>query len=626
MEIEAKFVLADRKVMARLRRARELAGFALAKPNEQRYHDQFLDTAGLKLKAAGWYLRLREAADGRWLTLKGQAALEGDVHRRQEWNIPLPEGTDPANAPAGELHDRLTDMLGGEPLVPLVSLDQVRWFRTLSRDGRAVAELSLDEVHYQSGQAHATDLELEVELGQDGTPEDLLRVTTCLRDTWHLTPQSQSKFERALALVQQQASSRLLSAEERATLERIAQRGGNFGKRARALLAVDEGASLHMASARAPMARSRIRYWLRLFPEKHLDVFPAHVLRGALEKQTTVKPATAPPATPSPQPGIKVPDKPGLTQDDTMAEAARKTFRFHLLTMLAHEPGTRQGKDPEELHDMRVATRRMRTAGRVFDGYVDSKAVKPYYKALRRAGRTLGAVRDLDVFREKVQPYLDSLPPERAHELDPLLAAWQARRDEARAELLTFLDSDKYRRFAQEFSTCVETPWEPRSGPGALPLRLRHAVPVVIEQRLSTVLALAEAVAAPETPLTRYHQLRIASKELRYALEFFTEVLGGEARELIKTVKQVQDHLGNLQDAVVASGVLRDFLTWGTWGKGKAPPAAPVIAPGVAAYLAVRQTEIQELVTGFAPLRLTLVGPDPRRLASAAMARLWEKP
>ena len=55
-----------------------------------------------------------------------------------------------------------------------------------------------------------------------------------------------------------------------------------------------------------------------------------------------------------------------------MDEAARKTLLFHFERMLKHEPGTREGEDAEELHDMRVATRRMRAALRVFDGYIDA--------------------------------------------------------------------------------------------------------------------------------------------------------------------------------------------------------------------------------------------------------------
>jgi len=110
--------------------------------------------------------------------------------------------------------------------------------------------------------------------------------------------------------------------------------------------------------------------------------------------------------------------RPGIESDDTMDEAARKTLLFHFGRMVRHESGTREGEDAEELHDMRVATRRMRAALRVFDGHVDGAVMKPYLKALRRTGRTLGTVRDLDVFYEKTARYLDTLTDERRDERD----------------------------------------------------------------------------------------------------------------------------------------------------------------------------------------------------------------
>ncbi len=132
------------------------------------------------------------------------------------------------------------------------------------------------------------------------------------------------------------------------------------------------------------------------------------------------------------------------------------------------------------------------------------------------------------------------------------------------------------------------------------PRRLRHIAPVILYQRLAAMSAFEEWMKGPNIPLARLHQLRIASKGLRYSLEFLEEVLGAEAKELIKEMKILQDHLGDLQDAVVASNLLRDFLTWGTWGHERTKeaislPIAPVVAPGVAAYLATRQAELQDL-------------------------------
>ena len=72
--------------------------------------------------------------------------------------------------------------------------------------------------------------------------------------------------------------------------------------------------------------------------------------------------------------GLIVGKTPGVLASDNVAEAGRKVLRFHLARMIAREPGTREGSDPEELHGMRVATRRMRAAWRVFGDGVPRRA------------------------------------------------------------------------------------------------------------------------------------------------------------------------------------------------------------------------------------------------------------
>jgi len=304
-----------------------------------------------------------------------------------------------------------------------------------------------------------------------------------------------------------------------------------------------------------------------------------------------------------------LPARPGLSADDTMAEAARKTLLFHLLRMLQHEPGTRAGEDIEELHDMRVATRRMRAALQLFGDYVDQEQYAPFTKTLRRIGAVLGAVRDLDVFWEKTERYLATLPVSQHDDIAPLRAVWQAEREQRRSEMVAFLDSERYATFCQEFPRFLQQPGAgepaPFSPAGApIPRRVRHVLPVVLYEGLAAVRAFDEWVTGEDVPLERLHLLRIASKGLRYGLEFFSEVLGPEAERLIEAVKGLQDHLGDIQDAVVACGLLRDFLTWGTWGhaahgKRVTLPSEPVVAPGVAAYLAARQTELRDLLVRF---------------------------
>jgi CHAD domain-containing protein len=306
-------------------------------------------------------------------------------------------------------------------------------------------------------------------------------------------------------------------------------------------------------------------------------------------------------------PAVELPSVPGVEPDDPMSEAGRKIFFFHYQRMVYHEPGTRLGDDIEALHDMRVATRRMRAAFRVFGPYYKPKAIAAYRNGLKRTGRALGPVRDLDVFRAKTNAYLSNLPQSQQNDLDQFMVVLQAHRDSARNRMNTFLDSAEYTLFKERFGQFVQTDGM-GSRPALLkdgdprPHRVRHVAPMVIYQRLAAVRAYDEWVSIPDPPPERLHALRIACKRLRYTLEFFREVLGPDTGALIKTIVTIQDHLGNLQDARVACALLEDFFQRGTWGSNTSPgeqATTPVDVPGVQAYHDAKQRELERLLETF---------------------------
>jgi len=515
MEVEAKFALTDETLVGRLQTVETIDGLTLTVGTLTRVRDTYCDTADRRLLAAGYACRQRRVGRARALlvTLKQIAPTSTAIHTRQELEIELRQDAPPAQWQDSPARDRVLGIIGDAPLQKLFQLNQTRTKREVMKDGVPIAEWSVDEVRVRVGNRRVKFAELEIELKPAGTVEDLARLAAYVQTEWNLAPVAQSKFERALAWV-------------------------------------DEAKAIAPKRRRAPKIRL----------------------------------------------------------DDTMAEAARKTLLLHWGNMLAHEAGAREGTDSEQVHDMRVATRRMRAALRVFDEFLDADAFKPFAKMLRRTARVLGAVRDLDVFREKTQHYLDTLPDERKAELDPLLAAWQIEYQRARGELIEWLDSAAYAQFKTAFAEFLQTP-----GAGAAKVdssddapraeRVRDVLPIILLRGWATVRAYDESVSAPDVPLARLHQLRIASKGLRYTLEFFAGVLPPEAKPLIEQIKRLQDHLGNLQDAVVACSHLRDFLTWGEWShtasKAARRPRALIVAPGVATYLAFRQAEIHTLVQTF---------------------------
>jgi CHAD domain-containing protein len=595
MEIEAKFSVPDDEVLAKLLAADELAGFRLAPAVELELLDVYLDTVDGRLAAAGYTLRRRSSGDAFTVTMKqatappaaADAATSAEEHttgprattgesaetveaagaddasrsapaldtalRREELEIalldlPAGDGLDIAALPPGPLRARLLEVVGTEPVVRLLALAQKRLARDAFDGDRLVAEVSLDAVAVGGAAGEQVYFELEAELRPDGTDDDLEALAGCLRDDWGLAAETRSKFARALEVAGPPADIVEPAAAE-----------------------ADDG-----------------------------EGEEAKVAETMVEEPAPSKPAAKPAAERK---------SPGIAVDDLMSEAARKTLLFHFERMLAHEKGTRDGDDYEELHDMRVATRRMRAALSVFEPYIDAAAYQPHLKDLRKTGRALGAVRDLDVFHEKAEAYLEELPEERRSELDPLFDAWRVERARCREAMIDWLDGRRFRVFVETFGAFLETP-----SAGALPdfdrdgaplaRRVSLALPPVVELELGNVLAFDEWVGRADVPLARLHRLRIAGKYLRYTLEFFAEVLGPGGKLVVHKIKSLQDHLGDLQDAVVTSAILRDFLSGQGWGRkagkrARAEGTDLIVAPGVANYLAYKQNELDRLVRTF---------------------------
>jgi CHAD domain-containing protein len=314
-------------------------------------------------------------------------------------------------------------------------------------------------------------------------------------------------------------------------------------------------------------------------------------------------------------------NKPGVKPDDSLSGAGRKVMGYHFAQMVLHEAGTRLGEDIEELHDMRVATRRMRAAFEVFQDAFDAKAVKTHLKGLRATGRALGRVRDLDVFMEKAQQYLDTLPQEQRSGLEPLLALWENERQFDREKMLEHLNSENYADFKRKFLDLVSTP-----GVGAKPVPetspnlVQHVAPVLIYTRLASVRAYGPLLGS--ATIEQLHSLRIEFKKLRYTLEFFREVLGEETKALIEEVKILQDHLGDLNDADVACSILREFLDEWESRQLYKPISERENPEPVVAYLANKHAERYFLTITFQDVWGEFDQPEMRAKLASSVAVL----
>ncbi len=311
-----------------------------------------------------------------------------------------------------------------------------------------------------------------------------------------------------------------------------------------------------------------------------------------------------------------VPKHAGVRIDDPLAEAGRKVLGLHLARMLSVEDGARSGEDPEHVHKMRVATRRMRAAWRVFDGAYRTKPQKRYVRELREVATTLGWVRDMDVQLEDLARYAKSLEPEAAADLAPLADAWRTRRDSARDDLLTLLDSKAYRRFVDEYLAFVSTPGgDAVEDDATRPMRVRDTAAGRIWQAYEQVRA--HEAGLPWADVPALHALRIDGKRLRYTLESFREVLPArQTEELLAVVTRMQDHLGLLNDADVAATATREWLMSAASG------LAPAAREAAGAYLVAREAEMPRLRRSFPVVWRRVAGPTFRRRLALAISAL----
>jgi CHAD domain-containing protein len=230
-----------------------------------------------------------------------------------------------------------------------------------------------------------------------------------------------------------------------------------------------------------------------------------------------------------------------------LADVARARVEQQLAALCAHEAGVRTGEDPEDLHQMRVATRRLRAALRLFAGVLPPAADSLRHE-LAWVASALGEVRDLDVQIDSLGRAACELQAD-PEALRPVLCAFRARRAAAREALRSALASDRFAALVGGLRDMAARPGpEGADGPDAAYALLRDT-----HRRLRKAGQQLHAEASPAA----LHRARIRAKHFRYALESLSAVYGKPARRLIRRATRLQDVLGAAQDAAVLHELLR---------------------------------------------------------------------
>ena len=207
--------------------------------------------------------------------------------------------------------------------------------------------------------------------------------------------------------------------------------------------------------------------------------------------------------------------------------------------------------DPEGVHSMRVASRRLRSALRDFTPYVRKRALASVLKQLRDIADALGEVRDQDVAIMALEKMVTQAPDGSASALQQFIDTRRQLRDQSRESLQSILEKSELQELESNFIASVAKATTTRTSSQTTPeitfLRMSQAV---ILERLREFEKLSNGLFQP-FEIENLHEMRIAAKRLRYAIELFQQCWGRGIYSHAKRAARIQTALGDVHDCDV---------------------------------------------------------------------------
>jgi CHAD domain-containing protein len=254
-------------------------------------------------------------------------------------------------------------------------------------------------------------------------------------------------------------------------------------------------------------------------------------------------------------------EAPEPASDAPPVEVLRFALGKQYERLLAHDPGTRLGDDPENLHQVRVATRRARAFLRAARPLLDPDWTSELRDELGWLGSTLGPARDLDVLLEHVRGELEEL--DGADELGGLVRSLEREHEQARRAAVAALSEDRYLLLLDRLENL-----EPKVVPGA-DATLGELWRDEFRRTRRTFKKLDAKSSDDEL-----HAARIKVKRARYTAELAETQLGRRGERFVDAAKKLQDVLGEHQDAVVAE---ERVAAWTAGDPAREAAAAPLV-------------------------------------------------
>lgn len=245
----------------------------------------------------------------------------------------------------------------------------------------------------------------------------------------------------------------------------------------------------------------------------------------------------------------------GIDCDAPVQAGMKLVLRSRFEEMCAFRKAVLDWNDTAGVHDMRVASRRLRGALQDFAPYLQKRRVASSVKQIKHIASALGEVRDLDVAIITLKKTAANAPAEVARGMEQFVESRALARDDLRLKVLPVLDHESLRVPSEEFAAALNAqvvsgkPSRPK-GASATNVTYREVARSIILERLDKFEQLSTSLYHPlkKKPL---HKMRIAAKHLRYALELFEQCWSPQVTWFAKKVAGLQSSLGKLHDCDV---------------------------------------------------------------------------
>jgi len=282
-----------------------------------------------------------------------------------------------------------------------------------------------------------------------------------------------------------------------------------------------------------------------------------------------------------------------LSPDASISFAATQIFMIQMQLILTYQPIAIDGKDPEGVHKLRVGLRRLRTALRLFKPFLHPDYYAEIKSRSKQFASQLGSMRDLDVFKihyfNHFQNTNNNLPYEEDWE-----STFQAFYNHSRENVVTLLQSNAFNNLIAQIYRVYQDPescFVQQDSSSTLPQSIEDYIPLKIAKIFKQVQSYHGKL-TPKSDYSIFHALRLVIKNFRYMLEFFPEILNTKATlKIIQLLIRIQDHLGDLNDCVVAGKLL-------TRQKSK----VELWPETMRVYQSYREKQFKKLISGFFPL------------------------